>query len=55
MKFGIKFVVLAVFVSVSGMTIAQMTALTPSQTVKLPSVSRHYALAISRHLEKLTL
>jgi len=38
MKPAMKFVVLAVFVSVSGITIAQMTALTPAQTAQPPSI-----------------
>jgi hypothetical protein len=38
MKPAMKFAVLAVFVSVSGIAIALMAALTPSQTAKLPSI-----------------
>ena len=38
MKPTMKFAVLAVFVSLSGIAIALMAALTPSQTAKLPSI-----------------
>jgi hypothetical protein len=38
MKPAMKFVLLAVFVSVSGIVIAQMAALTPSQTAQPPSI-----------------